>query len=195
MRLVRGCLAEDSDRKKLQCVDDLTVAVKSKPQTRDDKPTAAALSAPVEPVKQSWTIMEEASKMDGSPTVYMSTFSDDKFVSSYGEMTRALLTLRCIERTTSLFVSGSWYLGGDRVPIMYRIDNEKPVAQQWSPSTDAKAVGLWNGATAIPFLKALFGKQTLLMRVTPWREGYREISFNVADIAEKVQPLRKACNW
>ena len=132
--------------------------------------------------------------MDGSPSVFLTLLADEPVASRYGATSHPSLHVRCRERTTSLFIAGNWYLGTD-VPMMIRLDQDKPVAQTWRPSTDSKATGLWNGGQAIPFIKSLLGHETLLVRVTPFQDAPVEVAFSVGGLAKVIEPLRKACQW
>lgn len=161
------------------------------------KPPAAAATAPPpppEPEKRTWEKIETASRMDGSPSVGLLLVSDDEISTGIGTMTRPYLYLRCRENVTSVHIGANWFLD-DNVPVTFRLDKEKPVSQSWSASTDRKAAGLWDGSRAIPFIKSLLGRETLLVRVTPFREGPKEMAFNITGAEAAIEPLRKACRW
>ncbi len=163
-------------------------------------PPASAAAAPPSPpppptpVVRGWEKLESASRMDGSPSVILVLDSDDEVPAGYGVMTRPSLLIRCRENVTSLYISANWFLS-DNVPVTYRLDKEKPVSQSWPGSTDRKAVGLWSGDRAIPFIKSLLGRETLLVRVTPFREAPKEMAFNIVGTETAIEPLRKACKW
>jgi type VI secretion system protein VasI len=78
---------------------------------------------------------------------------------------------------------------------MWRADQDKASAQTWDASDDKTAAGVWGGGRAIPFIKSLLGRKRLVMRVTPYEMGAREMEFNIAGLDQVVEPLRTACKW
>lgn len=187
MNLVEECLEQKTLDGTQDCIRKLTGSVGV---------AAPSLAPPPVPVvaKPAWRVSEEVSRMDGSATVFMSLIADEPVATTYGTMTRPSLHIRCRERSTNLFIAGDWFLG-QQVPVMFRLDKDKPVEQSWQPSTDNKAAGLWSGGAAIPFIKAMLGRETLLVRITPFRDGAREMAFSIGDLAKAIEPLRKACGW
>lgn len=108
------------------------------------------------------------------------------------------LVLRCREKTTSAyFVTGCHMASGhsDWGKVTYRIDDEKARSASMTASTDHRALGLWGGSTAIPFIKSLFGKSQLIVRMTPYSESPISGTFAIAGVEKAIEPLRKACNW
>lgn len=188
MDLVEECLEQKTLDGTQDCIRKLTGPAVMAP------PVAPQPSMTPIVVKPEWRVTEEASRMDGSATVFMSLSADEPVPTSYGTMTRPSLHIRCRERATNLFIAGEWFLGND-VPVMFRLDKDKPVQQTWQASSDSKAAGLWNGGTSIPFIKAMLGREQLLVRVTPYRDGPREMAFSIGGLAKAVEPLRKACGW
>jgi len=151
-------------------------------------------ASPVAPPKPTWITTQSESKMDGTPTIFTRIFSDDAIIDSYGRRARPTLWLRCMENVTALLISTEWFLE-ENTAITYRIDRERAVSTVWKASTDNKALGLWAGGSAIPFIKSLLGREILLVRVTPYREAPREFSFSLAGLDKEIEPLRKACKW
>jgi type VI secretion system protein VasI len=83
----------------------------------------------------------------------------------------------------------------DRVEVTYRLD-DKPAKRKWfGESTDHKALGLWGGGNAIPFLKEIMAGQKLLVRATPWSDNAVTGEFSIIGLDEAIKPLRKACGW
>lgn len=206
LTLMGRCAAEKTLVAMRTCILTMTSPPIPSDQARpSDPPSTAAAGTPAPalvmppvppapPPKPEWVVREEASRMDGSPTVFMSLLSDEPVRNSYGGSSRPMMVVRCREKTTSVFFNSDWFLGSD-TQVMYRLDQDRPVTQVWNASTDNKAAGLWNGGLAIPFLKSLMGKQALLVRVTPYREVAVESSYNIAGLEKVIAPLRKACGW
>lgn len=142
---------------------------------------------------RTWEVSTNKSKMNDSTSVFLSLEADDE-VTTVGAPFRPRLLLRCMENVTSVLVFGEWFLG-DGVPVVYRIDKEQPVAQTWQRSDNYKTAGLWDGGRAIPMIKTLLGKSTLVMRITPRSEGPKEMSFNISGLDKVIEPLKKSCKW
>lgn len=193
--LVTGCLDRKTAREVRACIVDGGTATSVMPAPKTEPVPKAPPVAP-QSAKNEWRVEEETSRMDGSPSVFMSMLAEEPILNNFGGKTTVSLHIRCKERVTNLFVAADWFLGTARaVPVMLRIDQEKPFQQSWEPSTNGKAAGLWNGASAIPFLKSLFGKETLLIRLAPYSESSKEMAFPIGDLAKAIEPLRKACGW
>lgn len=149
----------------------------------------------LEKATRTWEMSESKSRMDNSPSVFLKLESDDEIQSGGGRM-RPVLWLRCRENSTNVLIVSEWFIGTSRgVPVIWKAGDDKPVAQTWEPADNNRAAGLWSGDRAIPFIKALLGKNTLIMRVTPYDEGPKEMSFTVEGLDAVVGPLRAACKW
>lgn len=83
--------------------------------------------------------------------------------------------------------------GGGRVD--YRIDDNPADYRSMEESSDNKALGLWSGGRSIPFIKSLFGGETIFMRASPFNESPVEMTFNISGLEEAIEPLREACGW
>ena len=79
--------------------------------------------------------------------------------------------------------------------VDYRVDDRKAASLHMEASTDNKALGLWNGTTAIPFVKSLLEGETVVFRATPFNESPVEFSFELAGLETVLPPLREACEW
>lgn len=184
-RLAMDCVEKEAAPEIRECLKPLTT-----PETPQQKKQSDELKAAV----RTWEISTNTSRMDGSPRVYLTLDSEDEVSVGYGRRARPMLALRCLENTTALFVSGEWYLS-DTSSVQWRIDDEKPVAQTWHVATNKKAVGLWDGGRSIPFIKSMLGKKTLLIRITTYNDGSREMAFNIEGLDKVIEPLRTACKW
>ena len=143
---------------------------------------------------RTWEVRRDTSRMDSSTRVFLALESDDEVEIGYGRRERPILWLRCIENTTAAIINADWYLDAS-ISVQFRVGDEKPVAQTWTPSTDRKAAGLWDGARAIPFIKSLLGKKALLVRLSTYNQGAKEMAFNIEGLDRVIDPLRTACKW
>lgn len=143
---------------------------------------------------ESWRVTEEVSRIDDSRkvVVFLSARND---VSTGTSFTRPRLILRCEENITVIYFKFGPYLGQDRTLVTIRIDKEPAEDIQMLISSDGRAFGFWEGGTAIPFIKKLFGKENIIVRVTSYW-GHRDTAeFLIGGLEEEITPLREACNW
>ena len=141
-----------------------------------------------------WNIRESKSVMEDTKDVFITT-SSSSYSNKYGQSHSTRLYVRCKENTTALIFGFDEYLGLDETTVQYRLDSEKSRSRSMVISTNNKSAGLWNGNSSIPVIKSLFGKKQLAVRVTPYGENPREMTFNIEGLEEMIQPLRESCNW
>ena len=151
----------------------------------------------VEPVTGvgKWRVSTETSKVDDSTNVFMRVKADaevqkSRLWSGYPE-----LWIMCRENTTSFFVSYPFFITTDKAYVTYRYDKDRAASRNMNMSTDYKAFGLWSGGSSIPFVKRMFAKRRLLIRVTPHGESAVTSEFDISGLSEAIKPLRKACKW
>ncbi|MGH8501136.1 MAG: type VI secretion system-associated protein TagO [Gammaproteobacteria bacterium] len=145
--------------------------------------------------QRGWHMRTERSPIDGSLNVYLSTPSDRGFVTSSGQSMLPSLNIRCKENTTALIVGYGTRLGDGRTQVAYRIDAQPLSRETWRLSMAGDAVGLWTGNASIPFLKRLFDAEHLQLGVTPPGGDSVTSMFEVAGLAQAIEPLRTACHW
>lgn len=180
----KSCAAVDDAGERLLCYDGVF---------RVDRQSKAEIP----PSK--WQQSTAASKIDDSQTVFLFVMSDDTFSGKYGDdRVSAELYLRCYENKTSIILTfGNHFMAdsGGFGEVTFRIDNEKAFTRSLVASTDHKALGLWEGGKAIPFIKALLSAKKLTVRATPYSESPITTTFTVAGLSAVVDSLRKACGW
>lgn len=152
----------------------------------------------VAPSKSDWEVTEDKSKLDDSRSVRMISLSTEAISDRLNQPVYAALILRCQENTTNalLFFGGNFMSdiqGYGRVD--YRIDDQTPQTKNMSTSSSNEALGLWNGGSAIPFIKQLFGGDSLYVRATPYNQSPIEMNFRISQTEQAVAPLRDACGW
>lgn len=184
---------------RLACYD----AIFGKPDVpADPAPDNRAAGEPgAEPARDAhkWELGTSTSKMTDQQNVFLTLDSDNDVSGPFGGgLGPARLLLRCMENTTAvmLVVNGHFLAdiqGYGRVE--YRLDKDKLSRISMSVSTDNKALGLWNGSRAIPFIKQLIGHDTLVMRVTPFNESPVTLTFDITGLSEVLPKLRETCRW
>lgn len=148
--------------------------------------------------KGNWVSKIETSPLDDTETVVLSLKSDDDIRGTHGAAGPADLLIRCKENTTSVFLIFNDHFMSDlqgRGRVDYRIDQETPSRKNMAVSTDNKALGLWSGRVAIPWIKSLMEGGRLYVRATPFSESPVEANFSIKGLDDSIEPLRKACNW
>ena len=177
---VQSCAAMPDDGKRLHCYDALF-------RTKSTEST-----------KSAWQIKEETSKIDDSKNVYAALESSEAITNPYGQRRKAVLLVRCAEKKTSLyltfadhFISSIQQYG----TVTYRIDRNPAQKRGFQEFTDHKALGLWSGADAIPFIRQLYGGDTLFVQATPYNQSPVTAEFQITGTQEALEPVRAACGW
>lgn len=145
-----------------------------------------------------WLVREDKSAFDDSRTVILSLNSNEDIRGSFSGFAPANLMLRCMENTTSVFILANDNFLADIQgygQIDLRLDSQKARQVSMSVSTDNKALGLWNGSKAIPFIKSLIGGEKLAVRLTPFNESPVEFTLDIHGLEAALEPLREACKW
>lgn len=147
----------------------------------------------IESTKVDWHLVEEQSPVDDSKTVMLAVKSLNVIADDLGrKKNRAHLVLRCEENKTELYANFKLFLGMEGISVLHRIDKQKAVTSQWSGGT---ANDTAFHKQPIPFIKALFDKEQLLLKVTPYSKDSQTVTFNVRGLKESIKPLREACGW
>jgi type VI secretion system protein VasI len=145
-----------------------------------------------------WNVREDVSKIDDTKNVFLTLVSEDKHSSRYGEPKNSYLVIACRENTTSMYVTFADEFMSDNAGggvVTYRIDKDAAAKKSFSESNDNSALGLWNGQSAIPFIKKIMGSETLLLRAVPFNESAVTATFDTRGLEEAATSLREACNW
>ncbi len=184
-KMLQACLAPGQVELR-ECVEKIV----SQPTPEREKRVTA-----LDKALRGWEVLTRPSRLDGSTTIVLMLESEDDFETLAGKRYRPSISLRCMENRTSAYVSSDGFFFNEDVPVAFRLDKENAVAQTWQRSTNYTAAGLWDGSRAVPFVKSLLGKSTLILRVTTMREGNKEMAFNIAGLDGHIGPLRQACKW
>lgn len=138
-----------------------------------------------------WAIKFSRSAMDDSKIVQMSVESLENF--EYLGKNRATLYIRCSENKTDLFIDyPHLFLSSNPIKLEYRLDKEKSQQITWPVSTDYHAVFANN---SIKFVKSMFDKERMLVRLVPHGHTPVSVSFNISGLKDASEPLRQACKW
>lgn len=179
-----NCIAVKNDLDRLACYD-----------------KEAGRTPTISSVKSSgkWRVHTETSKLTDQPTVIMSVESDEMVNCGWNRGGKIGLVVRCMENRTVLYFNTGCHMASsdysDYGDITYRIDQEKARTVSGDASTDNRALGLWSGPKAIPIIKQMMGKSSLVARMTPYSESPFTATFDIFGFEAAAVPLREACGW
>ena len=142
-----------------------------------------------------WKVERSRDKQRGTPIIVVSRQSDDTWEMADGSQVRGEIVLRCSENTTAAVFFFRAAVDPFFTPIFYRIDDKPVAASTWLSGDDEGAVGLFSGASAIPFIKGLFGAKTLAIQAAPPDAPHTTFTFPLQGLDEAITPLRETCEW
>jgi type VI secretion system protein VasI len=145
-----------------------------------------------------WTVFEETSSLTSIPTIVVQNESSDVITGLFGSIERVSLVIQCQQNTTSVYFNfGENFMSdvGGRGQLAYRVDNRVPASRSMTASEDNSSLGLFGGLVAIPFVRELFGAESLLIRVQTFEDQPIEATFTLTGLDEAIGPLRGRCNW
>jgi type VI secretion system protein VasI len=179
-----ACAKIASDDARLACYD---MIFKKSVETSTSADAASA-----------WTARVETSKIDDTKNVFVNANSLETSPNPYGQPTKSWMMITCRENTTSLYINFAGHFMSDlqgKGTVTYRIDKNPAARQSFTESNDHSVLGLWNGGAAIPFIKRLFGANSLLVRATPFSDSAVTAEFSLVGLENALKPLRDACRW
>lgn len=178
----KKCAAISSDAERLECFDLIF------------KKSSTMTTAP----KSDWVVTEEKSKIDDSTNVSLTVSSMQPIRNQYGQQANLDMYILCREKKTDFYiVFGGHFMSSieNYGKVTFRLDKRPAFQKQLTESTDHKALGLWGGATSIPFIKGLFGGSDLFVRAIPFNQSAVSADFNVSGLQSAISPLERACKW
>lgn len=108
---------------------------------------------------------------------------------------RPRLVLGCEEGVTQAYVEWAVPLGAGALPVTYRLDEADARADRWPVSADGEAAGLWGDSTSVPFIRALLGRDHLVMEVTPADGRLIASRFTLGGLDSLVAAVQERCGW
>ncbi|MDF2234845.1 type VI secretion system-associated protein TagO [Albimonas sp. CAU 1670] len=145
-----------------------------------------------------WRVDTSVSKFDDRTDVFLTVASEEIPHCSWNrEGEPVFLTIRCLENTTALVVDTPCHVTDNRNygEVDMRADDEPTSTVRMRASTNNQALGLWTGGRAIPVVKRLIGKSTLLVRFTPYSHSAETLTFNISGLDTAIPRLRESCGW
>ncbi len=169
------CAAISNDAKRLECFD--LIFKKS------------SVTTPVP--KSDWIITQEKSKIDDTTNVSITVTSMQPITNQYGQQTNLDMYILCREKKTDFYiVFGGYFMASieNYGKVTFRLDKRPAFQQLMVESTDHKALGLWGGASAIPFIKGLAGGRGFPTPAVLEKRGRDCVDQSAAFIAEEEVP-------
>ena len=176
------CAKIIANEARLTCYDDIYGVTESRPA----------------PTMSKWSKDIRENQMTDDRDVFLTLKSEDTVVGRFSGAGYGRLYLRCMENTTAVqFAVGDHFLadvqGYGRVE--YRLDDAPMRKRNFTESTDNSTLGLWNGGRAIPFIKEMLGHDKMIVRITPFNESPKVMTFAISGIDTEITDLRATCGW
>jgi len=180
---LQSCAAITTSDQRLKCFDQL-----------------ASEAVPTTPIatQSKWIVQTKTSPVDDTTNVYVELSGENGILDQYGQKSSITLELTCRENVTAAFFIFGGYFMSDlegRGTVTYRIDKQAAQNKNFTVSTDNKALGLWSGGTAIPFIKSLLDGQRLYVEATPFSDNAVSDFLPISGLKDAISPLRKSCGW
>jgi type VI secretion system protein VasI len=193
---VEACHQFSSDIARLGCYDKATSFGVPAEGQEAEVAVESTESAPPK-IESKWVVRSETSPLDDSTNVALRLESNGNIRSRYGAPGPMSLHIQCRENTTMLYIhfNGLFMSDHQHGTVTYRLGDKKAQTKRMRESNDHSALGLWNGGTAIPFVKAMFGSDKLLIQATPHSESAVLANFTISGLENEIEPLRKSCGW
>jgi type VI secretion system protein VasI len=144
-----------------------------------------------------WVVSEETSKISDRKNVTAFIESANTLRGRFGDKPKATLILRCREKVIDAYVVfGGHFMSSHREgAVTYRVDKRPAKTKEFTNSNDHKALGLWGGGSAIPFIRELLGGVNLFVQATPMNESSVTAEFPLTGIEDAVRPISETCGW
>lgn len=181
---LQTCATLTDTAKRLECYDGLAV-----------KEVAPVV---IPQTKSEWSVRVTTSPIDDSKKVFLQVVGVNGVTTRYGQEGQLILTLACRENVTSAYISFGGHFMSDlngSGRVTYRVDDKSAQRKSFSESNDHEALGLWNGGSAIPWIKSLFGGNRMYVEATPFSENAVSDFLPIAGLEDAIAPLRDACGW
>lgn len=171
------CAGIETSRERLDCYDALVI-----PAARDG---AAG-----------WTLDSNPSRPNPDLIDYVLwTPALDAVPGAGGGEVLAILQLECRQGQTAAVFDFGRIIGSGLVRIEYRVGQGSVLTGDVTIAPDGRRFGVWDGARAVGFIKALYGKPQLRLRVMPPDGAPLLAIFELAGIEEMAGLVEKSCAW
>lgn len=139
-----------------------------------------------------WAVETGTSTVDGSPTISATLTPAEASGLGVGRGSITLI-LRCAENTTSVSFATDPPMTEDAVPVTIGIGDAPASASSWTRAKAGGSIGLWRGATAIPFIRALPNEGRLMVRLG--EPSRMDAQFNLGNVGDVTRRIAEICKW
>lgn len=183
-----------TDYIRLTCYDRETGYRKETTKSEEKTALSEEVEKPVaKPQGQQWRYSDDVSALDNRKDVWLSVSSKNTEGNSIGSPIRATLWVRCMENKTNVLIGFDRYTTENQ-NVKYKLDDE-PVQKQWMETMrGGDGIGIWSGARAIPFIRKMFGKESLVIAYDTYT-GPVEFTFDISGLRARIDALAKGCEW
>jgi type VI secretion system protein VasI len=187
--VIETCHSIEDSTDRLQCYD----RASGKPEAVDVE-TEIQAEENLQNTGKHWRYSDEKSSLDGRLDVWLSVRSNNSQPNQIGSPEKATLHVRCMNNSTNLLISFNDYTS-DNQSVKYKLDSGG-VAKIWMQTMNGgDGIGLWSGRSAIPFVKKLFGKETLILAYRSYSNHNLEFTFDISGLKDRIEPLASSCQW
>lgn len=144
-----------------------------------------------------WAIQQWTSQMDSSKSVQASLYADKDIEDWLHKKHKPELIIRCLENKTEIFVitdvSANPELGlYNQYTVRLRFDNNKPISQRWSGSTDNTALF---APQSTKLAKQINKSEKMLFEFTPFQMSPQVVEFDVKGLEPYLKKIAETCKW
>jgi type VI secretion system protein VasI len=154
--------------------------------------TAAAVQTAPALTSAAWAVETGTSTVDGTPTISAMLTPAEASGLGVGRGSITLI-LRCAENTTSVSFSTDPPITDDAVPVTVGIGDAPASSSSWTRAKTGGSIGLWRGATAIPFIRAMPNDGRLMVRIG--EPSRMDAQFNLGNVGDVTRQIAETCKW
>jgi type VI secretion system VasI family protein len=108
---------------------------------------------------------------------------------------KATLMLRCLRGDPVAWVSFGTRAFEKMTEVGYKFDSNIMSRDRWRPSESGTSVGLWKRDTAIQLMQRLVNAKRFVFQADTADGKQYVASFELADLAEVIKPMKRECHW
>lgn len=138
-----------------------------------------------------WKLQTDVSPIDDSKSYFLILESEDEVPGMFGTSYKPSLYIRFKEGDLESYISYNIYIGSSEVDVTTRFDKNEAETESWGLSTDGKAVFAIDSES---FIQSIVEAKTLVVRLTPYGESPKTVSFDLRGIDKAIKPIHESMN-
>jgi hypothetical protein len=160
------------------------------------KPAPSAVPPPATTVSQRWSSENRAYWVGTEKKSAAFELPAEKLVTIWMNQVRPLLVVRCVAKSTEVFVWTGSALAMEAQTedhtVTYRLDDEAEITERWPDSAEHDALFTRDGAA---FTQRLIDARTMRIGYTPHNAAPVVAEFQVSGLGDLVGAFAKECGW